>query len=61
MTVKRIGFAYNPTNADATELAERAAGWCQVRGIEHWTLQAADLAGMLGGAADDRRRVRARR
>jgi NAD+ kinase len=47
MTVKRIGFAYNPTNADATELAERAAGWCRVRGLDHWTLQAADMAGQL--------------
>lgn len=47
MTVKRIGFAYNPTNADAIELAERAAGWCRVRAIEHWTLQAADMAGQL--------------
>jgi len=44
MTVKRIGFAYNPTNADATELAERAAGWCRMRGIDHWTLQADDIA-----------------
>jgi NAD+ kinase len=47
MTVKRIGFAYNPTNADAVELAERAAGWCQARGIDEWTLQAADMAGQL--------------
>lgn len=47
MTVRRIGFAYNPTNADATELAERAAGWCRVHGIDHWSLQAADLAGLL--------------
>ena len=47
MTVSRIGFAYNPTNADATELAERAAGWCQVHGIQHWALQAADLAHQL--------------
>ena len=47
MTVTRIGFAYNPTNADATELAERAAGWCQVHGIDHWTLQADDMAHQL--------------
>jgi len=47
MTVRRIGFAYNPTNADAVELAERAAGWCQTRGIDQWTLQAADMAGQL--------------
>ena len=47
MTVKRIGFAYNPTNADAIELAERAAGWCRVHGIEQWTLPAGDLPGQL--------------
>jgi NAD+ kinase len=47
MTVMRIGFAYNPTNADAIELADRAAGWCRVNGIEQWTLQAGDLTGQL--------------
>ena len=47
MTVTRIGFAYNPTNADAIELAERAGGWCRVKGIEQWTLQAGDLPGQL--------------
>ena len=26
--VKRIGFAYNPTNEQALELRERAIGWC---------------------------------
>jgi len=47
MTIHRIGFAYNPTNADAVELAERAAGWCRVHGLEQWTLPAADLPGQL--------------
>lgn len=47
MTVTRIGFAYNPTNADAVDLAERAAGWCRVHGIEQWTLQAGDMPGQL--------------
>ena len=36
MTVKRIGFAYNPTIEAAVELSARAAGWCQVRGIAEW-------------------------
>jgi len=36
MTVKRIGFAYNPTFDAAVELSARAAGWCQVRRIDHW-------------------------
>jgi NAD+ kinase len=47
MTVTRIGFAYNPTNADAVDLAERADGWCRMHDIDRWTLEAADLAGQL--------------
>ena len=46
MTVKRIGFAYNPTNDAAVELRERAAGWCRMRGIEHWAAQAQDFEGL---------------
>ncbi|HEX5827162.1 MAG TPA: NAD(+)/NADH kinase [Candidatus Limnocylindrales bacterium] len=40
MTIRRIGFAYNPTNEDALELRERAAGWCRMRGIEQWASSA---------------------
>jgi NAD+ kinase len=40
VTIKRIGFAYNPTNDAAAELRERAAGWCRMRGIDHWAAQA---------------------
>ena len=43
MTMRRIGFAYNPTNEAASELRERAAGWCQMRGIDHWAAQAQDF------------------
>jgi NAD+ kinase len=43
VTVKRIGFAYNPTSEAAVELRERAAGWCAVRGIDNWAAQAADF------------------
>jgi NAD+ kinase len=43
MTVKRIGFAYNPTNDAAVELRERAGGWCLVRGIDHWAAQATEF------------------
>jgi NAD+ kinase len=39
----RIGFAYNPTIEETGELAERAAGWCTMHGIEHWIAQASDL------------------
>ncbi len=43
MTVRRIGFAYNPTNEAAGELRERAAGWCRMRGIDQWAAQAQDF------------------
>jgi NAD+ kinase len=43
MTVRRIGFAYNPTNEAAVELRERAAGWCRMHGIDQWAAQAQDF------------------
>ncbi len=43
MTVRRIGFAYNPTIEAAVELSARAAGWCQVRNIGEWQAQSGDL------------------
>jgi NAD+ kinase len=42
-SVRRIGFAYNPTNEAAVELSARAAGWCQMRGIGEWQAQSSDL------------------
>ena len=36
MTLRRIGFAYNPTNEAAIELRERAAGWARLRGVDQW-------------------------
>ncbi len=47
MTIRRIGFAYNPTIEAAVELSARAAGWCQVRGLEEWQIQSGDLAGLV--------------
>jgi len=47
VTVKRIGFAYNPTIEAAVELSARAAGWCQVRGIDEWQLQAGDVNALV--------------
>jgi NAD+ kinase len=38
----RLGFAYNPTNEAALDLRERAAGWCQMHGVEHWAAAAGD-------------------
>ncbi|MEO8438240.1 MAG: NAD(+)/NADH kinase [Chloroflexota bacterium] len=43
MTDKRIGFAYNPTIEAAVELSARAAGWCQMHGIDHWQAQSGDM------------------
>jgi NAD+ kinase len=43
VTVGRIGFAYNPTNEAAVELAARASGWCQMRGVGEWQAQASDF------------------
>jgi len=47
MTVRRIGFAYNPTNDAAVGLSARAVGWCQVRSIDHWQAQSSDLEALL--------------
>lgn len=47
MTIGRIGLAYNPTNDAALELRERAAGWCQVRGIDQWAAAAGDLGELV--------------
>ncbi|MEO5884869.1 MAG: NAD(+)/NADH kinase [Candidatus Limnocylindrales bacterium] len=41
--VRRIGFAYNPTNDAAVELSARASGWCQMRGIGEWEAPSSDL------------------
>jgi NAD+ kinase len=41
--VRRIGFAYNPTNEAAVELSTRASGWCRMRGIGDWQAPSGDL------------------
>jgi NAD+ kinase len=40
--VKRIGFAFNPTQAAAPALRERALAWCAANGIEAWATPAGD-------------------
>ena len=47
MTVQRLGFAYNPTIEAAVELSARAAGWCQMRQIDHWQAQSDDMTALL--------------
>lgn len=46
MTLRTIGFAYNPTSEAAVELRDRAGGWCQRRGIDHWAAPAGELDGV---------------
>ena len=46
VSIGRIGFAYNPTIEQATELSERAAGWCRMHGVEQWAIAADDTAAM---------------
>jgi NAD+ kinase len=41
-SLRRIGFAYNPTIEAALELRERATGWAAMRGLDHWATTAAD-------------------
>jgi NAD+ kinase len=45
--VRRIGFAYNPTNDAADELRDRAEGWCGVRGIDHWSAPSGELETLI--------------
>jgi NAD+ kinase len=47
VTIRRIGFAYNPTIEDALELRERAAGWCRMHGIEQWASPAGETTDLL--------------
>ncbi len=47
MSVRRIGFAFNPTSEAALELGERAAGWCEVRHLEHWAAPAGESATLV--------------
>src|ERR671923_2957052 len=44
----RIGFAYNPTDADAVTALSRGQAWCRAHGAETWE-----------SAAEDRERISA--
>lgn len=69
--MRRIGFAYNPTQESALELRDRALGWCAVRGVEAWDspageshertrdLAASDAVVVLGGDGTFLRAARA--
>jgi NAD+ kinase len=49
--MRRIGFAFNPTQAEALDLRGRALAWCRASGIESWALpaEATDGADQLRG------------
>ena len=47
MTVRRIGFAYNPTIEAAGELSARAVGWCRMRDIDEWELASGDTEALV--------------
>ena len=61
MTVKRIGFAYNPTIEAAVELARAGLRVVPVRGIEEWQPRPATSRRCVARAADHRRARRPRR
>ncbi len=47
MTLTRIGFAYNPTIEAASDLQERAAGWCRMHGVDQWSAPAGETATLV--------------
>jgi NAD+ kinase len=42
-TVRRLGFAFNPTSDDAVQLLQRALGWCTTREVDAWSEPASDV------------------
>jgi NAD+ kinase len=42
--LRRIGFAFNPYNAEAAAVLERAHAWCRAHGVESWDARAEDRA-----------------
>ena len=40
--MRRIGFAFNPTQAASPELRERALEWCRANGVEAWAAPAGE-------------------
>jgi NAD+ kinase len=42
--MRRLGFAYNPTNDAAVHLRQRALAWCKTREVDGWAEPAGELA-----------------
>lgn len=45
--VKRLGFAYNPTNQAAVALQDRALAWCEAHEVDAWSAQAGEFPMLL--------------
>ncbi|HLY14080.1 MAG TPA: NAD(+)/NADH kinase [Candidatus Limnocylindrales bacterium] len=41
--MRRLGFAFNPTNDAAIHLRQRALAWCKTRGVDGWAEPAGEL------------------
>lgn len=52
MELRRIGFVFNPYNAEARAVLERAHAWCRANGVEAWDARAEDRAGIAAACAD---------
>lgn len=44
----RLGFAFNPTNASAVALRERAIGWCDAHDVPSWAAPSGELETLVG-------------
>ncbi len=42
-TMRRLGFAFNPTSDAAVQLLQRALGWCTTREVDAWSEPASDV------------------
>ena len=51
MDLRRIGFAFNPYNAEARAVLDRAHAWCQAHGVEAWDARAEDRGAIEAGCA----------
>lgn len=51
MELRRIGFAFNPYNAEARRVLERAHAWCQANGVEAWDARAEDRSSISEACA----------
>ena len=50
--VRRIGFAFNPYNAEARAVLARAHAWCEANGVEAWDARAEDGGAISRACAD---------